>query len=84
MTDTRSSAPPEVTGTRRSRRSGRLFEFYQTLVWVYGGFLLGILSYAWWAGNDDLVFWPWSLVFLLLLTGLILWQRRRRAGSPEQ
>ena len=77
MTDTRSWTPPHSTLGRR-RWSEKAFELYRMLIWVYGGFLLGILSYAYGAG-DDIVFWPWSSAFVLLLIGLAVWHRRRSA-----
>jgi hypothetical protein len=80
MTETQRSAPPQDTDTRRSRRSERLLDVYQTLIWVYGGFLLGILSYSWRVG-DDIVFWPWSSAFLALIVGFVVWRRRRAASA---
>lgn len=79
MTDTRTGAGPETSVSRR-RSVDRAFDLYRSLVWAYGGFLIGILSYSWWAG-DQLVFWPWSAVFLGLLIGLVAWQRRRSATT---
>ena len=71
----------------RRLASDRAFGFFRGLVLVYGGFLLGILTHAWWVGDADLVFWPWSAVFLVLLIGLVVWQRRRSvdvgSGAPQ-
>ena len=65
-------------------RSGtqRALEVLRLVIWVYGGFLLGFLTHAWWSGDDDLVFWPWSLAFVALLAGWLVLQRREsRTGS---
>ena len=54
----------------------------QTMIGIYGGFLVGLLTHAWWSGDDDLVFWPWSLAFLLMLAGwLVLQPKAALVGS---
>ena len=54
------------------------------MIWVYGGFLAGLLTHAWWSGDDDLVFWPWSLAFLVMLAGwLVLRRSAARVDSPS-
>lgn len=81
MTDTQNRTAREGSPVRRRRTIDRLLDAYRSVVAVYTGFLLGILSYAGWRGDDDLVFWPWSLVFLLLIAGLIICQRRWSAAT---
>lgn len=74
MNEERSQTLPR--GPRTGRRGSEVaFGFYRALIWVYGGFLLGLLTYALRVG-DEIVFWPWSSVFILLLVGLAVWRHR--------
>ena len=82
MTETQSVASARADGLRGRSGTQRALEVLRSVIWVYGGFLLGFLTHAWWSGDDDLVFWPWSLAFVALLAGWLVLQRREaRTGS---
>jgi hypothetical protein len=88
MTDTQRWARREGEIADGRKAASRAFDIYRALFQLYTGFVLGLLAHAGWTG-DDLVFWPWSLAFLVMLTALVVWQRRRsgdavsRAQDPE-
>jgi hypothetical protein len=81
MTETRSMATAE--GVRGRSGTERALRVLQLMIWVYGGFLLGFLTHAWWSGDGDLVFWPWSLVFVMMLASWLVLQRRAARGGPR-
>ena len=65
------------SGAQRARRVPQL------AIWVYGGFLAGLLTHAWSGDDDNLVFWPWSLAFVALLVGWLVLQRREARVAPQ-
>jgi hypothetical protein len=81
VADTQHWSSHETKVSSRQRASDRAFRLYRGLILVYAGFLLGILGHAGWTGDDDLVFWPWSSAFLLMLIGFVVWQRRRSSDD---
>lgn len=84
MTETQSAASAEADGVARRSGSQRALGVLQQMIGIYGGFLVGLLTHAWWSGDDDLVFWPWSLAFLVMLTGWLVLQRKAaRVDSPS-
>lgn len=86
MAETQGVASAQAEGLRGRSGRQRALEVLRFVIWVYGGYLLGFLTHAWWSGDDDLVFWPWSLAYVALLAGWVVLQRRgARAGSqPDQ
>lgn len=65
------------------RGTQRWVRILQQLIVVSGSFLAGVLTHAWWSGDDDLVFWPWSSAFVLLLvTWLVVQRRASRWADP--
>ena len=76
MAETQGVASAQADGLRGRSGTRRALEVLRLVIWVYGGFLLGFLTHAWWSGDDDLVFWPWSLAFVALLAGWLVLQRR--------
>ena len=84
MTETRSPATAEAEGLGARSGTQRALRVLRLVIWVYGGFLLGFLTHAWWSGDDDLVFWPWSFTFMVMLAGWLVLQRRAaRVDSPS-
>jgi hypothetical protein len=80
MTETH-GAVTEAKSVRSQSGLQRAAGILQVAIWIYGGFILGILTHAWWSGDDGLVFWPWSLSFVAMLAGWLVLQRRAtRAG----
>lgn len=84
MTETQSADSARADGVRGRSGTQRALRVLQPMIWIYGGFLAGILTHAWWSDDDDLVFWPWSLTFLVMLTGWLVLQRKAaRFASPS-
>lgn len=79
MTHTWTPRSSDDVARASARKSDRLYALYHGLVLVYGGFLLGVLSHALWVGDYDLIprVIPFSCLFLLLVTGMVWWRRRR-------
>jgi hypothetical protein len=84
VTETQSVASAEADGVRGRSGAQWALRVLVPMIWVYGGFLVGLLTHAWWSGDDDLVFWPWSLAFLVMLAvWLVLRRRAARVDSPS-
>ncbi len=85
MAETQGVASAQADRLRGRSGTRRALEVLRLVIWVYGGFLLGVLTHAWWSGDDDLVFWPWSLAFVALLAGWLVLQRReaRVVSEPD-
>lgn len=64
----------------RNHRSDRMFDLYRTSVYLYGAFILGVLSCALWLGADSVLAAciPFSATFVILIGGLITWRGRRQ------
>lgn len=83
MTEIQRAASTEVGGRHDRPGTRRLVRILQELIVVYGSFLAGVLAHAWWSGDDDLVFWPWSLAFVLLLMTWLIVQRRASRSADQ-
>ena len=83
MTETRSMATAEAEGVRGRSGTQRALRVLQLRIWVYGGFLLGFLTHAWSSGDGDVVFWPWSLAFVIMLASWLVLQRRAARGGSR-
>lgn len=77
MTDVRAVGDAAAVGEQRAQPS-RLLGLYRALVLVFGGFLGGILAHALWIGATDTVsaVIPFTTLFVVLVAGLVWWQRR--------
>ncbi len=82
MTETQRAASAKVGGRHERSGTQRLVRILQQLIVVYASFLAGVVTHAWWS-DDELVFWPWSLAFVLLLVTWLVVQRRA-SRSAEQ